>query len=145
MLLKIPNLKLESEANSREHWYKSASRHSMQKMIMKAYLKDSMLKVIDKKDSDTAVFSKIPEKKFEVYFWPVKVIFTRYAPRPYDSDNLQSSFKYLRDSCAEYLTGDNTPGRSDSDPRIDWQYDQKKTKNKEYYVTIEIVSEVKTD
>lgn len=124
MLIKIP-LKLESEANSREHWHKSASRHTMQKTVTKLYLKTS----------------DIPKL-------PIHVTLTRFAPRRFDKDeNLPMAFKYIKDEIADYVigykyskTGRKLHGRTDDDERITWEYKQEKTKNKEHYFTIEISS-----
>jgi hypothetical protein len=116
MIVKIP-LKLESEANSRQHWHKGAKRHTTQKKITRLYLKTS----------------DIPD-------FPIHVTLTRFAPRFFDSDNLQTAFKYVRDAVSEYVTDCKIAGRADSDPRISWEYKQEKTKNKEHYYTIEILS-----
>jgi hypothetical protein len=57
---------------------------------------------------------------------------TRYAPRPYDDDNIRSAFKYVRDAISEFVLGlaDNKAykaGRADNDPRLTWVYAQEKT------------------
>ena len=125
-MIKIP-LKLESEANSNEHWSKSYKRHRMQKKIIRAYLKKEYC-------------SPLLSVMFEI---PICVTLTKYAPREFDSDNLQSAFKYIRDAISEYVTGCTIAGRADNDTRISWDYKQEKTKNKEYYITIEISSTTK--
>lgn len=117
MLLKIP-IKLVSEANSSEHWTKKSKRHKIQKLLIRSYL----------------MREKIPPL-------PICVTLIRYAPRPFDSDNLQSAFKYARDAISEFVTGCNQAGMADSDPRIKWVYKQEKTTEKEHFILIEILSD----
>lgn len=114
MIVKIP-IRLVSEANSSEHWTKKSKRHKIQKFLVTSYLKTKV----------------IPEL-------PFCVTLTRFAPRPFDGDNLQTAFKYVRDALSEYVTGCNQAGMADSDPRITWEYKQEKTTGKEHYITIEI-------
>lgn len=126
-------LRLVSEANSREHWHKAARRHTQQKMVVKAYLNNA-----DINESHVFKCFRLPG-----YFQDkeqVTVTLTRAAPRPFDSDNLQSSFKYIRDFLAEWITGIEGAGKADSDPRITWKYNQIKTKNKEYFIVIELAN-----
>lgn len=118
MIIKIP-IRLVSESNSNEHWTKKSKRHKIQKLLVKSYVERDKLPAL-----------------------PCTVTFTRHAPREYDSDNLQSSCKYLRDQVSESLTKTTQAGRADSDPRIKWHYKQEKTKDKEHFVTIEIVSDL---
>lgn len=80
---------------------------------------------------------------------PITVTLTRYAPRPYDGDNVIPAFKYVRDAISEYILGevDNKkyrPGRADSDPRIKWKYSQEKTTQEENYIKI-LVEEDRQD
>lgn len=63
---------------------------------------------------------------------PCAVSLTREAPRAMDGDGLQASFKAIRDGVADAL------GVNDNDPRVSWQYAQRKSK--EYAVVIEIRS-----
>ena len=114
MKIKIP-LKLASEANSSEHWSKKSKRHKNQKFIVTAFMK-------------TFECGQAP--------WVVKL--TRFAPRPFDSDNAQMAFKYVRDAISEYLLDCKLAGRADSDPRISWEYAYEKTKDAEHYITIEV-------
>ena len=109
-------LRLQSEANSSEHWSKKAKRHKQQKMVVRAYM------------------------QWQTCDLPCTITLTRAAPRPFDSDNLQSAFKYIRDTIAAYIIGNDIPGIADSDIRITWKYEQKKTKDKEHYITIQIDS-----
>lgn len=114
-------MKLDSEANSNDHWTRKSKRHKKQKFVVSAFLK-AYLK--------------------EAYA-PCVVKFTRYSPREYDNDNIIPAFKYVRDAVSEYILGkvDNKvyrPGRADSDKRIRWEYSQEKTKDAEHYITIQI-------
>ncbi len=118
MIVKIP-IRLISESNSSEHWSKKSKRHKIQKLLVRSYLNRGCLPSL-----------------------PCTVTLTRYAPRSFDSDNLQGSCKYVRDSVSEALTNTTQAGMADNDPRIKWVYKQEKTKEKEYFVTIEIVSDL---
>ena len=63
--------------------------------------------------------------------WVVKL--TRIAPRSLDShDNLRASLKACADAVAKWL------GVDDADERVNWDYDQRKGKPKEYAVVVEI-------
>lgn len=120
MLIKIP-IRLVSESNSSQHWTKKKKRHDTHKMLVKCFLE-----------------SRCDVKP------PCEIILTRYAPRSLDSDNLQGAFKWIRDTIAQWFLG-GRPGRKDSDPCFTWIYNQKKTKEKEYYITIEIYPRDKQD
>lgn len=117
MYWKIP-LKIYNEANSTEHWSKKSKRHRTQRMVLKAYL--------DK----------------ECYLPPLPCIvrLTRYAPRSFDDDNLQMSFKWIKDAIADMMIPGKPLGHADNDPRIKWEYFQEKTKGSEYYFTVEVES-----
>ncbi len=105
--IKIP-LEIVSEANLREHWSKGYKRHKRQKYIVRLEL----------------LAHEIPQTL------PVKITLTRYAPRKFDSDNLQSAFKYIRDAVSEHFISDKAPGRADDDSRFEWHYDQIKSAEK---------------
>ena len=64
---------------------------------------------------------------------PCTIVLTRVAPRGLDGDNLQSAFKATRDGVADWL------GVDDGDPRLDWQYRQRKGLPKVYRVEIEVI------
>lgn len=124
-MIKIP-LQLESEANCSEHWTKSSKRHRMQRSVVNSYLK-KYLPVIPK--------------------LPVCVTLIRYSPRQFDYDNTITAFKYVRDQVSDHVlgykyskTGKRLFGRNDSSDKILWQYDIKKTTEKEEYITIEIAT-----
>ncbi len=114
--IEIP-IRLVSESNVREHWSKSHKRHKAQKIAvawkMKEYMQDIKL--------------------------PCKITLRRASPRQFDvDDNLRTAFKYIKDEVANQLIPGKRPGMADSDPRIEWQYDQ--VKSKAYYVILEIES-----
>ena len=99
---------------AREHWREAWIRHKKQKE--KVYL-----------------LSRAEISKVQL---PCNVKLIRLGPRELDWDNMVISLKYVRDACAELITGDYVPGRADGDKRIKWDYDQEKSK--EYGVKIEI-------
>ena len=114
--LKFP-VKIYSEANIREHWTKGYKRKKEQRWAIQSYLKISL---------------KEPPSL------PVTVHLTRIAPRLLDSqDNLRSAFKGVIDTIADYLIPGLAPGRADGDERIQWTFQQKKGKPKEYGLEIE--------
>lgn len=111
LALFIP-VKTISEGNAREHWRKSHSRHTKQKNAVALALKDAALVL------------------------PVEVQLVRHGVRFLDSDNLQFSFKWIRDSVADCLIPGLARGRADDDPRITWDYAQVKVKKGEEGFTI---------
>ena len=117
--VKIP-IKIASEANSNDHWRLKSKRHKIQKAIVRSYMKTLNLPAL-----------------------PATVTMTRYAPRPYDDDNIRSAFKYVRDAVSEYILEEvdgrkYQAGRADNDPRLTWVYAQEKTVQEEYYITIQV-------
>lgn len=124
--IEVP-LRLVSEANCSEHWTTKNKRHKHQKMVVKSYLNAYM-----------PIFKDCLNKRIN----SVKVTLSRFSPRSFDSDNLQSSLKYVRDTIAGFLTDTDVPGWADNDARITWIYDQKKTKNKEHFITISIEEDI---
>lgn len=68
---------------------------------------------------------------------PCRVQMTRLAPRRLDSDNVESSTKWVRDAVAHWL------GVDDADERVDWAR-VKQEKSKQYGVRIEIYSTAPT-
>jgi hypothetical protein len=111
--LEIP-IRTYSEANVSEHWFKAAKRHTAQKDMVRLY------------------WLKSPKKGITV---PCTVKLTRIGKRLLDSDNLQVSFKWIRDKVADILIPQQAAGQADGDPRITWLYDQRKGP---YSIEIEI-------
>ncbi len=63
---------------------------------------------------------------------PCTVWLTRVSPRELDDDNLRGALKAVRDELAELLGL-----KSDRDPRVSWEYDQRKGKPSAVVVEIE--------
>lgn len=64
---------------------------------------------------------------------PATVKLTRVAPsNGLDDDNLRGALKSVRDGIADAL------GVDDRDPRVTWEYDQRRGKPREYAVEVEI-------
>ena len=95
-----------SVANLREHWRVKARRAKEQRLVAFLQCHDHPL--------------------------PCVVTLTRIAPRSLDGDNLQASFKHVRDGVADRL------GIKDNDPRVEWRYGQRKGLPKEYAVEVNI-------
>ena len=58
---------------------------------------------------------------------PCSVRLVRISPRMLDDDNLRgSALKHCRDTIADLIIPGLPKGRADSDPRIKWEYDQRK-------------------
>jgi hypothetical protein len=94
-------IRIESEANGREHWRKKAARTKDQRKVAYWALWDAGPIGIDGKP-------------------PIKITLTRIAPRKLDSDNLAGGFKAVRDGIADWL------GIDDGDARLTWLYEQRK-------------------
>ena len=101
-----------SEANSREHWRAKHKRAQSQRQVVKMVLYNHRF--------------KLPGHDNYV------VTLTRIAQRQLDGDNLQRSFKAIRDQVAVEI------GVDDGSKRITWQYEQKKGAPKEYAVKVEV-------
>ena len=115
MTLTIP-LRTFSEANLREHWAKKAKRVKAQRFAVAAYWRQ---------------WWNNPERE-KAIAPPWCATLTRIAPRPLDSDNLQRSFKAVRDEIAKQL------GVNDNSELIEWKYAQRSGKVREYAVEIQI-------
>jgi hypothetical protein len=63
---------------------------------------------------------------------PCTVHMTRVAPRPLDDDNLRGALKGPRDQIAVALKVD------DRDPRVTWEYAQRKGAPNEYAVEVRV-------
>jgi hypothetical protein len=107
-LIVLP-LRIESEANAREHWAKKAKRV---------------------KQHREAAYWHCKAGDMPRFMFPLTVRVTRIAPRELDDDNLSGGCKALRDGVADYL------GIKDNDPRVTWAYAQRKGEPKQYAVEI---------
>jgi hypothetical protein len=92
-------LRIISEANARDHWFKTAERKRQHRRT--ALL---MLRASPRPDTDETI----------------TITLTRIAPRVLDDDNLASGFKAVRDGVADWL------GINDGSPRLAWRYAQRK-------------------
>ena len=108
MTLLLP-LRLPSAANLRENWRVRHRRVKAQRQLVAVYIGGKPAPAL-----------------------PVVVTLTRVAPRALDSDNLQSAFKGIRDEVAKWL------GFPDNDPRIRWDYAQRKGGVGEYAVVVTV-------
>lgn len=105
-------MRLESEANKRGHWTKSAKRAA------------------DTRGAVALVFRTQrggPTPGQLALDRGMVVTITRVAPRKLDSDNLARACKAVRDGVADWL------GVDDGDPRITWRTEQRKDKRPNYY------------
>lgn len=96
IMIPLP-LRIVSVANLREHWHTRAARSKLHRTTTAALLRAH----------------KPPPL-------PITVVLTRVAARSLDSDNLASAFKAVRDGVADWL------GVNDNDPRVTWEYGQRK-------------------
>jgi len=110
MRIELP-IRVESEANAREHWAKKAKRV---------------------KQHRDAAFWHLKAAQAPRYIFPLTVRMVRIAPRELDSDNLGSGFKAIRDGVADWL------GVKDNDPRVTWDYAQERGKPNTYACRIEL-------
>ncbi len=109
-------IKTISEANSTEHWSKKNKRHQTQKKWIFAAFR---------------TYSAIIPKKCHI-------VLTRIAPRKLDSDNLVSSFKYVRDAIADHINPGYAPGFADSGDNMTWEYKQEKGEPRIHAIRIQI-------
>ena len=98
--LTLPDLRLVSRANAREHWGKRHARDKRESHSLRAAWHAAGLNG-----------------------WatplPVAVTLTRLGGKPMDGDNLQGALKALRDAVATLIAVD------DADDRVKWRYRQK--------------------
>jgi crossover junction endodeoxyribonuclease RusA len=108
-------VRIESEANRREHWRTVAKRKATHRLQ-----------------------SLVALQMTRAVVWPpCTITLTRIAPRDLDDDNLASGFKAFRDGVADWL------GIDDGDNRLTWRYAQRRGKPKEYAAEVKIESEFK--
>lgn len=100
--------------NKSEHWTAKMARNNIQANHIWASFKSQ-------------------RPKFDL---PALIRLTRISSRNLDSDNLQGALKHVRDCVADQILPGLAPGRADGDPRLQWEYAQKK--GKEQGVKIEI-------
>ena len=110
MIVRLP-IRLESEANRRDHWSARARRVKCQRRAVWAALIG-----LDGRPS-----------------LPVVVTITRIAPRSLDTDNLAGACKAVRDQVATWLGVDDAPGSG-----VEWRYDQWRSLRGDHTVEIQI-------
>lgn len=108
------DLHTQSEANSRDPWWKKAERVAIQRRTTMASL-----------------------GLYERPALPVRVTLRRWSVSELDDDNLRSAFKGVRDAIAEWL------GVDDRDRNVMWLYTQDKAKRGVHRIEIEFHSIVR--
>jgi hypothetical protein len=103
-----------SEANQRDHWSKKARRAKDQRgttaLVVRAELRRNRVSIGD----------------------GLVVTLCRVAPRALDLDNGVGALKGVQDGVADAL------GINDRDPRVTWEYQQRRGRAGEYAVSITI-------
>lgn len=110
-------VRIESEANRREHWRTVAARAKAHRW--------GAVWGLEAASSRWEMNTPQP---------PLTITLTRIGPRTLDDDNLASGFKAFRDGVADWL------GIDDGDKRLTWRYAQRKGKPKEYAAEVTIES-----
>ena len=62
----------------------------------------------------------------------MNITLIRCSPRQLDYDNLVYAFKHTRDVVADLITPGLKPGHADANKKMNFIYEQKKTKKKLY-------------
>ncbi len=113
--LEIP-VRTVSESNAHEHWRARARRSKHARgivaMALGLHVSSSPLRLPDP--------------------LPLVVTLTRVAPRSLDDDNLRGALKATRDGVADWL------GVDDRDPRVRWEYAQRRGAPRTYAVRVEV-------
>lgn len=107
-------IRTKSELNQREHWSKRHKRLSGHRKTVAMVLRSKAFVSL-------ASFSSFV------------VTLTRIAPRELDDDNLRGAIKGCRDGVADFL------GLDDRDPRVRWEYGQRRGRVREYAVEVNVV------
>lgn len=124
----LPMLTL-SEANVRHHWGAKASRARGQRSGIFVALRPLLRKA---RFTDPTKAS--PHGGVGVLAGPIVVTITRLSRGVLDDDNLRGALKAVRDGIADALGL-----RSDSDPRVTWEYAQgKAARTRSFGVRIEV-------
>lgn len=110
LVVTVPDLRIISEANGREHWAVKRKRGL-----------DQALRVLNALHRHTSPVG--------AYY---TVTFTRIGPKKLDTDNLSNGWKKARDTVAKWL------GIDDGDERIEWRYEQLPQGKRIYAGIIEI-------
>lgn len=108
-------LRVVSETNQRGHWSKTHRRRKAQRTWATLGARHAM------GPSEGLVPSS-----------ELRIVLARIAPRSLDDDNLRGALKAVRDGLADYF------GVDDADPRMTWDYEQRRGRPKEYAVHVTI-------
>ena len=111
MDIKCP-VRIESEANRRDHWAARHRRFAKQRQVVALHL--------------LALGGMARPKP------PLVVTLVRIGPRRLDVDNLAGGFKAVIDQVAAWL------GVDDGDPRMMWQFAQQRGRPNEYALAVKI-------
>jgi len=115
--------KLASLLNCREHWGARRERTKRQRG-------NACLRMANALNDLRITGGRLP-------LLPLRIIITRFGPRPLDTDNLSSSAKAVRDGIADSL------GIDDGNPaQATWEYRQEKSRR--YLVRVEITGGSRT-
>jgi hypothetical protein len=112
-------MKTISEANSTWHWSRRRKLHLVQKEWIRIYFHNEKPKI------------KIP----------CEITLIRCSPRSLDSDNLQASLKYVRDSVAAGIFPGLRPGEADGKKGMIWKYDQQFSKEQKVIIKFQSLPE----
>lgn len=112
-----------SEANSRDHWSKKASRSRNAR---------STAKLNALAATHSTLGYGCHASWLRRRYAKINVTLCRVSPRALDDDNLRSALKATRDGIADAL------GVDDRHPSVRWQYGQKTGRKNEYAVEITI-------
>ena len=115
--LTFPRMRLESEANRRDHWAVKHARAKEQRYTVYYTLR--------------CTYWPLPTL-------PCTITLTRVAPRALDDDNLVSSCKSCRDGVADWFAGSEGKG-NDRMGGVTWRYTQQQGTPREYglWITLE--------
>lgn len=107
-------IKVVSEANQYEHWREKHKRKKHQQFILNSWL--------------NLAGCDLPKQK------RAKVKFTKlnWGGRKLDTDNLAGAFKHVQDTMAKLM------GIDDGDPRVTWQYAQRKSDKAGVEIEVEV-------
>lgn len=111
------DIRIESEANRREHWTKKRLRSKHQQLMI----------------SNVCRTARGEMRSLRL---PLRIVFTRFGPRRLDSDNLAGGFKAVRDALMRWI-GDGTT--DDGDEGIEWCYRQVANGQRVYSISVELI------
>jgi hypothetical protein len=129
----IKNVVISESNRGYENPFVKKNRHDHQKTLVKLAMHD--------------------HKVLKSIRYPCVITLKRIAPRSFDSDNLVSAFKWIKDAIADNLFPERTIGvnknggvcriygRADDDKRIEWKYLYEKGPPKTYAIEIHISME----